>query len=906
MRTAAAAPRIVPAAIPWSDRDAGFPSPGVPPVSPRSEKDLQLLRSLARRISPNDAGAQNNLGVVYYNKGLYGEAVERFEYALELDPRMQVAERNLQISYFATGYFEDLVRNLRARLERDGEDIATRDRLARTYFYGGDVSAALREWRHVLQLKPRDARVYQSIARADVKRGDLDAALVALRNAAAIQPRDARIQLQIGEALYQRGLFLEAREPLERAVSLDDTMAEAHHLLAFVYGDMGDGDAANRAAARASQLNPSFAKAERGLSLDQYSAARYQELVGERSRPAVAEGGELAHYNMGLAFRQKALYDEAMREFRLATERGEDSFLVTQAQAEMLLLRGEGEDASELYRKLLENEPASPKLWNESGVARHQLGDLAGAEEGYRRSLEIDPAYALAWNNLGVVRHHSGDADGAERAFQSALREGRALADVWRNLGLMYQRRSRADEAMRAYRSALDADARSAPAWTGLGMLLLEAGDADEARTALIRAVDADPNLAEARYHLAFALSACGDYPGALRETRHALELNPYIPVPRFRLLIDLQFEEAGVLAPELDAGERVQAGSPIESFEFEPASLDALLSPEPASETARPASEPSTPAAIEPLAGARAALEAGRFERAAADAQRAASLGANRIEVLLLQGEIFLRRGLGGEAVERFEQALDEVDSGGRGDAPDPRAALRRALDGLARSHLDLRRTEPAVRAAERLTALAPDDGGALGLLGEALLRAGDAARAVTVLERAVARQPDHAELLMQLGNAYRENGDRQRAESTLRRALALSEQAPAARSALGRLLASDARAEEASEEYRAALTEIPSYGDAAFGLAELEADRGNMKEAINVIADFLTADPYNLAGLVRLGDLLLVAGYEEHAGVAYRRALRFDPGHAAALEGLERLAPAALDEAEDTVVVF
>src|SRR5690606_20029126 len=160
----------------------------------------------------------------------------------------------------------------------------------------------------------------------------------------------------IGEVQYQRGLSADAREPLERAIQLDPGLADAYHLLAFVYGDMGDNDRATRTATRAAELNPSYAKAEAGLSLDSYSTARYEELIGDRANnmPGVAAGGELAHYNLGLAFRQKALYDEALREFRLATERGEDSYLVQQAQAEMLLLRGQSDDALTLYLSLIQ------------------------------------------------------------------------------------------------------------------------------------------------------------------------------------------------------------------------------------------------------------------------------------------------------------------------------------------------------------------------------------------------------------------------------------------------------------------------------------------------------------------------------------------------------------------------
>ena len=43
-----------------------------------SERDLEVLRSFARRIDPSDAGAHNNLGVLYFRRGLAQEAVQSF------------------------------------------------------------------------------------------------------------------------------------------------------------------------------------------------------------------------------------------------------------------------------------------------------------------------------------------------------------------------------------------------------------------------------------------------------------------------------------------------------------------------------------------------------------------------------------------------------------------------------------------------------------------------------------------------------------------------------------------------------------------------------------------------------------------------------------------------------------
>ena len=48
------------------------------PAPALSERDLTVLRSFARRIDPSDAGAHNNLGVLYYQKGLIDEAITEF------------------------------------------------------------------------------------------------------------------------------------------------------------------------------------------------------------------------------------------------------------------------------------------------------------------------------------------------------------------------------------------------------------------------------------------------------------------------------------------------------------------------------------------------------------------------------------------------------------------------------------------------------------------------------------------------------------------------------------------------------------------------------------------------------------------------------------------------------------
>ena len=130
----------------------------------------------------------------------------------------------------------------------------------------------------------------------------------------------------------------------------------------------------------------------------------------------VAPDGQLAHFNLGLAFRQKGYYAEALREYRLAAERGEDGDLLLQAMAEVHLLKKEPATAAQLYEKLLVARPDSPKLWNERGIALHQDGRYVDAAESYRRAVACDSKYALGLNNLGVALYHVGNAESVGRS----------------------------------------------------------------------------------------------------------------------------------------------------------------------------------------------------------------------------------------------------------------------------------------------------------------------------------------------------------------------------------------------------------------------------------------------------------------------------------------------------------
>ncbi|HEX5724042.1 MAG TPA: tetratricopeptide repeat protein, partial [Longimicrobiaceae bacterium] len=105
------------------------------------------------------------------------------------------------------------------------------------------------------------------------------------------------------------------------------------------------------------------------------------------------------------------------------------------------------------------------------------------------------------------------------------------------------------------------------------------------------------------------------------------------------------------------------------------------------------------------------------------------------------------------------------------------------------------------------------------------------------------------------------------------------------AARVELGRVLLEGGDAEAAIAECRAALEVLPTYAEAAELLATACRGAGRPREAVEVLVDLLTGDPYHLDGLVLLGQALRDDGRRADARQALGRALRFDPDRADAL---------------------
>jgi tetratricopeptide (TPR) repeat protein len=836
-------------------------------AAPRpSAQELEVLRSFATRIDPWDAGAHNNLGVLYFTRGLTEEAVGAFTRALELDPRMTIAQRNLEIASFTSGYYDRRVEELQQRLAQSPRDRQSQWDLGRTWLLLGDVPRALDTFGVLLRENPDDVPVIRQVATAEAKCGDLEAATRWLHHALEVEPDNPSVLFQLGEVAYQRGMNEDARAALSRCVDLAPTDADALYLLGFVLGDQGDHEGATHATARALRLNPSLGRAQANLSLERYDARSYAKAREAREARGLADTvtAQLAHYNLGLAFRHKGYLPEALKEFRIALERGEDGTLVRHAMAEVYLLRGDMREALRVYDELLRDQPHNARFWNERGIALHHAGQYAEALASYESAIDASEHYAWAWNNLGVAAFHAGAPDRAVDAFSHARQLNASLVKPQLNLALVLVRQQEHSLALEVYRRVLRVAPEHAVAWNGVGLVLQHMKRFEDARNAFAHAVDANPDFAEAHYNLGFALSNLGDYAGALRETRRALELDAMYVPQKFELAMEGETADARLaVAPEVSGVHRNDA---VSEFAFEASTLEQLFD----QLSATPSGVRDADSA--PYAEARALLAAGDHDAALAAVRRDLASGASRADGLTTSGDIYLARGAPGEALERYREAR-QID-----------AALGAAAEGEVRSLCAMHRFEEAVPSAEWLASHAPSNVDVLLLVARVRQETERLSEAHAALTAARRLAPMRGDVLAALARLSRDAGDLVGAIDRFREALALDRYDHGVRMELAAAYEASGAFDEADAELDTLVRET-HRDDALLTLARLRRDRGRAYETIDPLASFLSTHPYHLEALASLGESLFLAHRVDDAAFAFARVRRFDPDHVAAL---------------------
>jgi tetratricopeptide (TPR) repeat protein len=381
-------------------------------------KDYHVLKSFSSRVDREDPGALNNLGVLYFRKEMYQEAIEQFKAALKLDPRFDLARENLQFLFSENNIDDPDVKSWKEKVEKDPEDVGARHKLGISYQNMGKFSDAAEMLGMVVDKEPDNLSARIHLGSVLKAQGLYQQALEHFQFASEDVEKSAALHTDLGEIYYNLGRTEEAVTELRKAIKIDADYWRAHFLLSFAYGDFGRFQDALEESRTASRLNPSFKNREANLAISNCGdEGDSRSMVRESSVASV----ESTSFTIGVAYRERGYIKEALKEFNKALQDMADKECVHLEIGKIYLAEREYNSARRVFDKVIKLNPKNDTAYLLKGCTYHVEKKYKKAGACYVRAYRLNTVNENTMNNLGVLMYQVGLREDGERFFKMGL-----------------------------------------------------------------------------------------------------------------------------------------------------------------------------------------------------------------------------------------------------------------------------------------------------------------------------------------------------------------------------------------------------------------------------------------------------------------------------------------------------
>jgi len=183
---------------------------------------LALSTAPLRADARSEAKDQVDFGIDVAMRGLWREAIYRWQRAVEIDPTYAEAFNDLAVAYEHEGQLDKARTAYEKALELEPEQPSVLNYLG--YSWADQrlhLDKALPMIERAVQLRPRDGYIVDSLGWVHFRLGNLEKALGYMEQAAELRPQDPTINDHLGDVYWRAGRRTEARFQWERALRLE-------------------------------------------------------------------------------------------------------------------------------------------------------------------------------------------------------------------------------------------------------------------------------------------------------------------------------------------------------------------------------------------------------------------------------------------------------------------------------------------------------------------------------------------------------------------------------------------------------------------------------------------------------------------------------------------------------------
>lgn len=647
------------------------------------------------QLHPSSVEGYNLLGIIETDQQDYSSAIEAFRRALQLSPNSIKTHNNLANAYVALKQFDLAEKEFRAVLHAVPGNSDANYNLGVLLMSKGESAAAIP---HFERVSPANLPTRFNLVRAYFQNKQTAEGVHLASLLAASNSNDVKVQFSLGVLLASEKQYKEAQLDLERADILQPDTFEIVYNLGQVLLRDGQFAKAESILKRALNLNSDSVEAMHLLA---------QAYVYE-SRPLDA-------------------LDLLIRAHRLAPD-----------NPDVILLMAKTSMSQDYF------EDAIPLL--EDGV-------------------KVAPRRADLIAALGESYFMAGRADKAIEQFTSLLAVENS-ARSYSFLGLAYRNSGRFDEAKRYFQQGLKLDPRNVSCLYNLGLIAQSQGNSLDAEAFFHQALRADPNFPDALLGLANMRIAGRKFPEAEELLREYIRVGHDPATGYYKLaMVERNLHDSAAADRDLDTFKTLSKNAPTGPLPYQhlfdyldnrsklaPTARDQLDITDLTEEVKR---HPDQPRALYLLA--EAYLKTGNIEEARRTIARLDQLNPGDFRALAGNGVLMGRYRLYDDAIQHFQQALQENPN-----SDDIRF-------DLANAYFQMRRYPDALESVQKISPQGRSDNAYLALLGDIYAHLGNNTAAAQAFQSSIDQNPDNDQAYLSLALLDLRQGNLVDAQQTL-----------------------------------------------------------------------------------------------------------------------------------------
>ena len=233
--------------------------------------------------------AENDLGVILYDKGEVNEAIGLFQKSEAIQPGNAETYNNLGAAFDKQGRLDEAVSQFQKALALRPNFAEAHRNLGDILLRRGQVADAISHFQQAEMLRPDIARAHRNLGDALLRTGRTNEANIEFTKALALEPDSGQAHYDLGVNLLQNGRRPEAIIQFQKAVALQANFAEAQNNLGYCLSAEGRTDEAIAHLQKALEIKPDYGQAHYNLGNALLQKGRVADAVIEFQKLAALE-----------------------------------------------------------------------------------------------------------------------------------------------------------------------------------------------------------------------------------------------------------------------------------------------------------------------------------------------------------------------------------------------------------------------------------------------------------------------------------------------------------------------------------------------------------------------------------------------------------------------------------------